>query len=122
LARQAFADLLPDLVRLRRSKGGNTTYWLRFFQDRLPALRDLLLEGRIAQRGLLDREIMAQALTPMGLAAGRDFMAINICLTAELWVRAVEAAREAPQGRPAEPGGSGARRPGGTAGLGRGIA
>jgi hypothetical protein len=60
--------------------------------DSLPRVRSVLLEGRLAAEGLLDRAALSAALQPLPLAAGRDLMAIVRCLTTELWVQATEAA------------------------------
>lgn len=91
LARQAFADLLPEAIRTRRSKGGSTPYMIAFWRSRLPEMRELLLDGRLVERGLLNRDIMSDALTPMAVTAGRDQQSIITCLTTELWVRDAEA-------------------------------
>lgn len=93
LARRAFADLLPASIRNRRSKGGNGIYFIEFLTKRLPRIRELLLDGRLAENGLLDRARVETALTPLRFAAGEDFMSINTCLTTELWIRQTEADR-----------------------------
>lgn len=90
LARRAFADLLPDAIRERRSKGASTGYVTQFLTQRLAPIRGLLLDGRLAARGLLDRPALEDMLTPLGLARGRDHHALIRCLTAELWVRQAE--------------------------------
>ncbi len=90
LARAAFADLLPEVIRDRRSKGSNAIYFIEFMQSRLSRIRDLLLGGRLSDNGLLDVPKVEAALTPLGLSSGKWFMALNICLTAELWVRQTE--------------------------------
>ncbi|MDB5076656.1 MAG: hypothetical protein JWO42_2835 [Chloroflexi bacterium] len=92
LARRAFADLLPESIRTRRTKGANTSHWMSLLADSLPTVRETLMEGRLVAEGLLDRARMAAALQPLPLAAGRELMSIVRCLTTELWVRATEAA------------------------------
>jgi len=91
LARRVFADLLPEAVRRRRSKGANTTYWVSFLEKRLPVMRELLLDGRLAQQGLLDRAAAEAALTPIALSANPHMLALTACLTSELWIRQMEA-------------------------------
>jgi asparagine synthase (glutamine-hydrolysing) len=93
LARRAFADLLPPSIRARRSKGASTTYLLDYFGRCLPRLRELLLDGYLAQRGLLDRAAVEKALTPLAIAAAKDFQALFICLPTELWIQQAESDR-----------------------------
>lgn len=90
LARRAFSDLLPACIRERRSKGAIGPYFADFLRKRLPKIRELLLEGRLASKGLVDRQIMEEALTPFAMTTTRDLAVINVCLTAELWVRQAE--------------------------------
>jgi asparagine synthase (glutamine-hydrolysing) len=92
LARRAFADLLPESIRTRRTKGANTSHWSTLLADNLPVVRDTLLEGRLVAEGLLDRGAVAAALQPLPLAAGRELMPIVRCLTTELWLQATEGA------------------------------
>lgn len=106
LARRAFADILPDLIRERRSKGGSIAYFVQFAVRRLPEIRGLLLDGRLAARGLLDRPRLEATLTPLALSANRDFHPLFRCLMTELWVRQTEddqAAARAEQARAPEP-------------------
>ncbi len=55
LARDAFADRLPPKIRDRRSKGDHTAFFGRMIANSLEVLRPLLLEGRLAKAGLIDR-------------------------------------------------------------------
>lgn len=94
LARRAFQDVLPPDIRDRRSKGASTTFVLDFLGHSLPRIRELLLEGQLAGRGLLDRAAVERALTPLNLAAAKDFPAIFTCLPTELWLQQAAADRE----------------------------
>jgi asparagine synthase (glutamine-hydrolysing) len=87
--RQIFADLLPESIRVRRTKGANTAHWVSLFNRNLDHVRGLLLEGELQERGLLDRSALEQALQPLALAAGRELMPLVRCLTAEMWVQGV---------------------------------
>jgi asparagine synthase (glutamine-hydrolysing) len=95
LARRVFADLLPDSIRTRRTKGANTSHWVQVMTQNLPQIRELLLEGRLAARGLLDRPRLEAELTPMAMAAARGHGHLAICATTELWVQHAEAASAA---------------------------
>ena len=55
LARSAFADRLPSDVAWRRSKGDYTATFEREAAASLPFLRDHLLGGLLAERGVIDR-------------------------------------------------------------------
>ena len=55
LARMAFADRLPPEIRERRSKGDLSVFYGRVIRASLPALKGLLLDGRLAAQGVLDR-------------------------------------------------------------------
>ena len=87
LARAAFADLLPDSIRLRRGKGSNTSHWIAVMTQNLPFLRELMLDGELVQRGYVDRQAMETALTPLALAGKTDFAGFTTCIGTEIWVR-----------------------------------
>lgn len=55
VARAAFADRLPPQILTRRSKGELTAYFGRQAAASLPFLRDHLLGGRLAEKGLIDK-------------------------------------------------------------------
>ena len=68
LARAAFADRLPPEILHRRSKGEMTAYFGRQAAASIPFLRDHLLGGRLAARGLIDRVFGVSAFgTDLGL-------------------------------------------------------
>ncbi|WP_183610790.1 asparagine synthase-related protein [Novosphingobium sp. BK626] len=54
VARQAFADQLPDAIIWRRSKGTPESFCLEIIAKHRRAIRDKLLGGVLAARGLLD--------------------------------------------------------------------
>lgn len=64
LARDAFGDRIPQIVRLRRSKGDLTAYYGRMVLRSLPAVRAYLLEGRLAAEGILDVKGLDEGLDP----------------------------------------------------------
>lgn len=95
LARAAFGDLLPASIRERRSKGANTSHWVRTIASDLPRVRDLLLGGALVKRGWLDRQALDMLLTPAGLAANRRLGPIVTCLTTQLWIDGMTARLQA---------------------------
>lgn len=55
IARQAFADELPRRIVRRRRKGGSTDTVRKIFAHQMPLIRELMLEGELVRRGILDR-------------------------------------------------------------------
>jgi asparagine synthase (glutamine-hydrolysing) len=87
LARRAFRDRLPALLVDRRSKGDLTAYYGRLVAASLGYLRPLLLEGCLAEAGVLDRVFLEAALTPERLILARDSGDILVAAVIETWVR-----------------------------------
>lgn len=90
LARQAFADRLPEALVARRTKGEMTAFYGRLIADALDLLRPWLLEGRLADMGLIDRERAGAALTRESLAWRGGYVDIITTAAIEAWVRAWE--------------------------------
>ncbi|MDP3747616.1 MAG: asparagine synthase-related protein [Phenylobacterium sp.] len=87
LAREAFADRLPDLVTQRRSKGDLTAYYGRMLGRSLDVLRPYLLEGRLAQAGLIDRDALGEMLTETHLIWRGGYPDLLRLLAVEIWLR-----------------------------------
>lgn len=90
LARTAFASRLPASVATRQGKGRLTSHYGRAIASGLPSLRALLIEGRLAQEGLLNVEVLDRMLTREHLAWRGGYGAIMGLTAVELWVRAWE--------------------------------
>jgi asparagine synthase (glutamine-hydrolysing) len=90
LARAAFSDLLPPQILSRTSKAGPDSFIRACFEANRPALREILLEGLLASRGLLDREAAEQALGAD--AHGEDSIVYRLLDLAEadVWARSWE--------------------------------
>lgn len=99
LARAAFSDRLPASVIARQGKGRLTSHYGRLIASGLDELRPLLLEGRLAAEGLLDRAALERMLTVEQLAWRGGYGAIMTGAALELWVRSWEA-RAAELARP----------------------
>lgn len=69
VARRAFAGRLPRSVLERRSKGSFDGFCARLLHCNRPVVRDLLLDGRLAREGMLDRIEIAAALQQPSLSA-----------------------------------------------------
>ena len=87
MARDAFADQLPEVVRTRRSKGDLTAYYGRMILRSLPALRAYLLDGRLAAQGVLDRREAEALLDPDQLIHVGDYPRLFEILALEAFVR-----------------------------------
>ena len=87
LAREAFADWLPDSVAQRRSKGALTSLYARRASADIPALREHLLDGVLASAGLLDRAEMEAAFEADDLIWRPDVLDLSGAAAVESWVR-----------------------------------
>ncbi|PIB92609.1 lasso peptide isopeptide bond-forming cyclase [Caulobacter sp. FWC2] len=86
-AREAFADRLPSLVVERRSKGEISVHLNRCLAASGPFLRDFLLGGRLAARGLVDGLELAAALEPEAIVWKDASREILTAAALEAWVR-----------------------------------
>lgn len=87
LARSAFASRLPAAIIQRRAKGDLTAHYGRAIARSLPVLRPYLLDGALADRGLLDRPALEQALTSDHLIWHGEYADILLLMVMETWVR-----------------------------------
>lgn len=87
LARDAFRDRLPPGLIDRRSKGELGAYYSRAFNAGLPALRSYLLDGRLAEKGLLVPTELETALSPAHLAQFGGYGSLLRAVAVEGWVR-----------------------------------
>jgi asparagine synthase (glutamine-hydrolysing) len=107
LARDAFAGLVPDAILARRGKGRLSAHYGRILARSLDQVRPLLLDGRLAGAGLIDRAAWTERLSIESLiwrgGAGSVFTALML----ELWVEAWEAKLRRGPDRPGatDPGG-----------------
>ncbi|MDQ0839261.1 asparagine synthase-related protein [Sphingomonas faeni] len=86
LARAAFADRLPTSVAQRRSKGEATSYYNLAVTAAVSDLRALLLDGRLVERGLLDRRILEQALDADTLLWSDVSRPLMLYASIEAWI------------------------------------
>lgn len=87
VARYAFADVLPQQIVDRRSKGTYMNYSGALYRKMKHAMLDFLLTGRLRERGLLDatalRRFVAAELPPRDCSFMRIF---DLCAI-ENWIR-----------------------------------
>jgi asparagine synthase (glutamine-hydrolysing) len=87
LARDAFADQIPSMVRTRRSKGNLTTYYGRMLLRSLPVLKAYLLDGRLAAEGVLDRQAIELMLDADQMIHDGDYPRLFEIIAVEAFVR-----------------------------------
>lgn len=107
-ARKAFAGLLPPAIVERRSKGTPDPFLGAIVRRNRNAIRERLLDGALAGRGLLDRAALEQALSPDRQTTGEEHMRLLELANVEAWVRAWTS-HPVGQGRPVQPGPCAAR-------------
>jgi asparagine synthase (glutamine-hydrolysing) len=87
LARSAFEDRLPADVVWRRSKGDYTATFEREAAASLPFLRDHLLGGLLAERGVIDRAQVEAALDRDRLMWAGGSAQLTTTALVESWLR-----------------------------------
>ena len=87
MARDAFAAALPPAILQRRTKGDFTGLLGALYQKHRVELDDLLLEGWLASRGLLDRAAIAAYLRSDRPTTDYRFCRLMEIASAEVWAR-----------------------------------
>jgi asparagine synthase (glutamine-hydrolysing) len=87
LAREAFAARLPECVLRRRSKGSLTSFATRMVAASAGFLRPFLMEGCLAEAGLLDRGRLQRALDPETMVVSTEADKVLNAMAVEAWVR-----------------------------------
>ncbi len=91
IARAAFARRLPPEIAWRRGKGRIESVLVPAYLAQRPQLRDLLLGGRLASKGLIDCTAIERYLArDLALGSFEYYRLLEIADT-ERWVRSVEA-------------------------------
>jgi asparagine synthase (glutamine-hydrolysing) len=85
--RRAFADRLPEAVRLRRTKGVMGSFFTHLVADSLEVMRPYLLDGCLCDAGVLDRAEVERLLDVRQLIWTSSATEILWAVTIEAWVR-----------------------------------
>lgn len=88
LAREAFADRLPQVLVHRRSKAELGGYYGRVVAANIDRLRPHLLEGHLARQGLIDRDQVEAALQIEHLIWQGGYLELMMLSLMESWVKA----------------------------------
>jgi asparagine synthase (glutamine-hydrolysing) len=95
LARQAFASDLPRQITHRRSKGGMEEHLTAVLRRNLPFVRDLLFEGQLAGRHLLDRTRLETVLSDRPSTLAAHVSEIHGYVAIEAWLHRAAAMQHA---------------------------
>lgn len=87
VARAAFADLLPEEIILRRTKGRLESMCARAYEANRDRIAALLLDGQLARRGLIDLARLEAYLRAPGPPRDVDYFRIFDLASLELWLR-----------------------------------
>jgi asparagine synthase (glutamine-hydrolysing) len=85
LARHTFRDRVPAEILERESKGATTTYIVALLRQNVRYIRELLLDGELAQHGLLNRRALEHHLSAGQPLRAEQTMPLLACLVAEAW-------------------------------------
>jgi asparagine synthase (glutamine-hydrolysing) len=92
LARAAFADLVPEHVLQRVSKGETTRFFASVLSANGDFLRSLLLGGRLVELGIVDKAALTSALGGAWLQSGLAADGLYALIAAECWLRNLQTA------------------------------
>lgn len=90
VARAAFRGLLPESVLARRSKGSLGSMFMTGYMAQRADLECLLLDGKLSQTGLLDREAIRAYLRREGQPEDARYIRLIDLASAETWLRAFD--------------------------------
>ncbi len=88
LAREAFADRLPQALVQRRAKAELGGYYGRVIAANIDRLRPHLLEGNLARQGLIDRDQVEAALQVEHLIWQGGYLELMMLALVESWTKA----------------------------------
>lgn len=89
IARDAFADLLPQSVLCRVSKGSPDGFVAQLFERNRGVIRPLLLEGRLRSERIIDTAAIERALADPRPANGADYRRIMRLVDVEAWAHSL---------------------------------
>lgn len=87
LAREAFANDLPPEIVARRSKGGLQAFHQTILDSHLDLARQVLLDGELVRRGLIDRARAEAALSSHRGTGQARASEIHLFFGVEAWLR-----------------------------------
>lgn len=91
VARDAFADSLPPETLARQTKGDLTGLIAGIYRARKSEIESLLMEGRLAREGILDRESVSARMRDADPFRDASFMQLVTLAAVEYWVQSFDA-------------------------------
>ena len=88
-AREAFAGRVPQEILQRRGKGRYDTLIVRAYEASKPGLRELLLDGWLARRGLIERDAVERALSTQTNNIEATYSRVIMLADTESWCRMI---------------------------------
>lgn len=85
IARHAYADRLPAIVRERRRKGSPSAFAIDLMIKKRKEVQERLMDGELVSRGYIDRTSLAAALS-QDPAVGQAYVRIMALLDMEAWI------------------------------------
>lgn len=86
MARRAFAPLLPEAAAWRLTKGAMNSFIVEIFERNRHLIREMLADGQLVQRGLVDRAAVLAAVDMTGPVRGRSYGRIMQFVDLEAWL------------------------------------
>ena len=86
IARHAFAPLLPETIAWRPSKGAMDSFVVEIFDAHRARLTAMILDGRLATSGLIDRPAVERILRSEGPVRGMAYSRIMQFADVEAWL------------------------------------
>lgn len=87
IARDAFRARLPPMIVDRRDKGTPDGFVVELIEANRAGIRSMLIDGMLANHGLLDHVAIERALSPTGPQKAVDNAALMDLVDVESWVR-----------------------------------
>ena len=87
LAREAFADRVPEKILRRRDKGSIISYATEMLRQSEAFVRELLLDGALASAGVIVRKELEPYIVQGQPFREEHLMPLLACIAAEVWVR-----------------------------------
>lgn len=91
VARDAFADMLPQETACRRSKGDLTGLAASIYRHKKAEILALLMDGRLAERGIIDREAVAARIESSAPFRDASFTQLVTLASVEAWIQSSRA-------------------------------
>lgn len=90
VARQAFSTDLPHIIAFRRSKAHGTQKIKNLLELKFDEVRDHLIDGKLTELNVLDRDAVAQCLQSRPSTAQAETLQICNLMSIEAWIRRMQ--------------------------------